>query len=316
MTSMLERIKTVELTTIYRSNDPAHLLFLNNIRVTQPQRQDIADYFEERNWTGDLNGAVHRGLAMQSSLEDAFMWLTVSNKGAARVCTEALAIKGVTKEDMAVGCRGDPKISDCRIVPRAGILVRLTRNCDKQRGFVNGALGEIVTVLSSTCFTVRLKTGTMILVHPICGNKEEPFLPCTYGYATTIRRAQGMTLNKGCVFFDLAFPPDRGYAYVAVSRFRTRAGVYHFGRYRRSDWLPVGVEQVTEQTKRSYESMTSDSDEERDDSSESDIDSVEEEPTMWNHEADSSDDEERNMFGAGESADQPDFTSMDFDFAI
>ena len=62
--------------------------------------------------------------------------------------------------------------------------------------------------------------------------------------------------------------------------------------------------------------MTSDSDEERDDSSESDIDSVEEEPTMWNHEADSSDDEERNMFGAGESADQPDFTSMDFDFAI
>ena len=147
---------------------------------------------------------------------------------------------GVTETDRAVGCRADPKVSDCRIVPRAGILVRLTRNCDKQRGFVNGAIGEIVTVLSPNCFTVRLKTGTMVLVHPICGHKEVPFLPCTYGYATTIRRAQGMTLNRGCVFFDLAFPPDRGYAYVAVSRFRTRAGVYHFGRYRRSDWLPVG----------------------------------------------------------------------------
>jgi hypothetical protein len=192
------------------------------------------------------------------------MWLTVSNKGAARVNEEALHIMGVTETDRAVGCRADPKVSDCRIVPRAGILVRLTRNCDKQRGFVNGAIGEIVTVLSPNCFTVRLKTGTMVLVHPMCGNKEVPFLPCTYGYATTIRRAQGMTLNRGCVFFDLAFPPDRGYAYVAVSRFRTRAGVYHFGRYRRSDWLPVGEAVEGEQTQRSYESMSSESDEEHD----------------------------------------------------
>jgi hypothetical protein len=62
--------------------------------------------------------------------------------------------------------------------------------------------------------------------------------------------------------------------------------------------------------------MTSDSDEERHDSSESASDRVEEEPTMWNHEAESSDDEERNMFWAAESADQPDFASMDFDFAV
>ena len=189
-------------------------------------------------------------------------------------------------------------------------IVRLTRNCDKQRGFVNGAIGEIVTVLSPNCFTVRLKTGTMVLVHPICGNKEVPFLPCTYGYATTIRRAQGMTLNRGCVFFDLAFPPDRGYAYVAVSRFRTRAGVYHFGRYRRSDWLPVGEAVEGEQTQRSYESMTSDSDEEHDSDEDASSDSVCEERSMWDHDADVSDDEEPNMFNVPEEEESQDLMQL------
>ena len=310
MASLLSKINTVELKTIYRSSDPAHLLFLNQIRDAQPSRALIGDYFAERHWEGDLRAAVRKGLAMQTSVSEAFMWLTVSNKGAARVNEEALHIMGVTETDRAVGCRADPKVSDCRIVPRAGILVRLTRNCDKQRGFVNGAIGEIVTVLSPNCFTVRLKTGTMVLVHPICGNKEVPFLPCTYGYATTIRRAQGMTLNRGCVFFDLDFPPDRGYAYVAVSRFRTRAGVYHFGRYRRSDWLPVGEAVEGEQTQRSYESMTSDSDEEHDSDESASSDSVCEEQSMWDHDADVSDDEEPNMFNAQEEQEPPDLMQL------
>jgi hypothetical protein len=67
-----------------------------------------------------------------------------------------------------------------------------------------------------------------------------------------------MSLTRGCIFFDLPFPPERGYAYVAVSRFRSRAGVFHFGRYRRTDWLPVGGV-CTEQTSRGLDSMSSDS---------------------------------------------------------
>ena len=70
-----------------------------------------------------------------------------------------------------------------------------------------------------------------------------------------------MSLNRGC-FFDHDFPPDRGYAHVAVSRFRTRAGVYHYGRQRRTDWLPVGEEAEEEQTRRGYESISSSSEEE------------------------------------------------------
>ncbi len=106
--------------------------------------------------------------------------------------------------------------------------------------------------------------GRMVLVHRIV-RKGVSFTPCTYGYATTIRRAQGVTLRCGCIYFDHCYPAPAGYAYVAVSRFRSREGVYYFGRVlhvflvslcfrravlfclyaalqvRRSDWIPVGA---------------------------------------------------------------------------
>ena len=59
-------------------------------------------------------------------------------------------------------------------------------------------------------------------------------------HATTIRKAQGATLDFLCLYFDAPMPPDPGYAYVGASRCRIAAGLYHFGRIRRSDWRPVG----------------------------------------------------------------------------
>ena len=79
----------------------------------------------------------------------------------------------------------------------------LTRNFDKQRGFVNGATGTVCESLAGNAvFTVKLHgTGNLVLVYPM----EEDgalFLPCCYGYATTIRRAQGASLVQGCIWFN------------------------------------------------------------------------------------------------------------------
>ena len=64
------------------------------------------------------------------------------------------------------------------------------------------------------------------------------------GYATTIRRAQGATLQLGCMYVDQRFHhAERGYGYVGLSRFKSRAGVYLWGKLRRTDFLPVGPEQ-------------------------------------------------------------------------
>ena len=81
-------------------------------------------------------------------------------------------------------------------------------------------------VLSRHTFIVKLSRGGLVLVHPVSVDGEDGlFLPCVYGYATTIWRAQGATLKLGCLFFDHSYPPERGYGYVGVSRFQTQAGV-------------------------------------------------------------------------------------------
>ena len=113
--------------------------------------------------------------------------------------------------------------SRLRILASPGVVLRLTRNVDKQRGFVNGALAVVSESLAGNAvFICRLVgSGNLVLVHPMEEDGHR-FVPCCYGYATTIRRAQGASLDLGCIFFDQRRRrAGRGYAYVAVSRFRS-----------------------------------------------------------------------------------------------
>ena len=165
--------------------------------------------------------------------------LTVTNKGADKVNAAALDLNGVTEAMLQQGYRGDPKVKAGNIYLKRGLQVRLTRNLDKDRGFVNGAVGTIEDILSDSVFTVKLSSGVMVLVHPIHQGEGQPFLPCTYGYATTIRRAQGSSLVQGALYFDHCYPAERGYGYVGASRFRSSAGLWLFGKIRKTDWLPV-----------------------------------------------------------------------------
>ena len=107
-------------------------------------------------------------------------------------------------------------------------------------------------------FVARLVgTGHLVLVHPMYEDGAT-FLPCCYGYATTIRRAQGASLHHGCVYFDQKkHHAGRGYGYVAVSRFKSRAGVFLYGKLRRTDFLPVGEEKEDEVLERGWESLPS-----------------------------------------------------------
>ena len=93
--------------------------------------------------------------------------------------------------------------------------------------------------LRKDVFVVLLaSTSNRILVHPVW-QKGCRFLPITYGYATTMRRAQGATLDLVGLCFDRK-RPDPGYGYVGASRAKARVDVYLVGRVRRSDWRPVG----------------------------------------------------------------------------
>ena len=106
---------------------------------------------------------------------------------------------GVTEEELATGYYPDPSGKvELRIVAKPGLVIRLTRNLDKQRGFVNGATAVVYESLrGNAVFVARLLgSGNLVLVHPMQENGFR-FLPCCYGYATTIRRAQGASLDRG-----------------------------------------------------------------------------------------------------------------------
>ena len=56
-------------------------------------------------------------------------------------------------------------------------------------------------------------------------------------------------------------PPQRGYGYVVASRFRSKEGLFHVGRIRRTDWLPVGASSDSEQVVRGDDSQDGEFDE-------------------------------------------------------
>ena len=200
-----ERMETVTLDTVYRTSDEEHLLFQNRVRYAQPSKAVLQEYFGERHWSQySLASCVKYGMQIAEETGKPFTWLTATNKGSSEVCEEALDIVGVTADELEKGYLCDPASkSRLRIVVKEGILLRLTRNEDKNRGFVNGALAVVSESLrGNSIFCAQLVgTGNMVLVHPQ-EVEGQVFLPCCYGYSTTVRRAQGASLDQGCIYFD------------------------------------------------------------------------------------------------------------------
>ena len=101
---------------------------------------------------------------------EVFTWLTATNKGASEVCMAALRNKGITEKDTDAGFPCDPTSkSKAGILAKPGIVLRLTRNMDKSRGFVNGALCIVVEQLDGNQYFVGklIGSGNYVLVHPM-----------------------------------------------------------------------------------------------------------------------------------------------------
>ena len=198
-------MQSVELNTVYRTTDPEHLLFQCRICEKQPSREVLREYFQGRHWQQQsLEWCVAKGMEMAKKERCTFTWLTATNAGAEEVCRAALRHEGIVEAELASGFICDPQSkSRLRILARPRIILRLSRNLDKQRGFVNGALAEVVVSLRGNAILVArlVVSGNYVLVHPMLEDGAV-FLPCCYGYATTIRRAQGASLQMGCIYFD------------------------------------------------------------------------------------------------------------------
>lgn len=110
----------------------------------------------------------------------------------------------------------------------AGQRIFLTRNLDKENGFVNGMAAVIDAYDPRTqCLTVVTKLGTTLAVHKcteeLPGHRWVTSFPVRVGYASTIPKIQGTTLKHVTVWLDRPWCKAAGY--VALSR------VEHDGDY-------------------------------------------------------------------------------------
>lgn len=229
-----------------RSKDPVLLQFLRTVRSAQPSREQLRDFFGARYLGVNMRAAVQHCIRISGD-GPPMTWLTCLSKGANEVNYEYLRALGYGDRETICSAEDsfpcDPDYGSVPMRVRPGMCLRLTRNLDKERGFVNGALGVVTEVLSldpaqGPVFAVRLSHGCRVLVHPIRDkDRGAAFLPCAYGYAMTTRKAQGATLAGAVLYFDFWRPADRGLGYVAASRVKEASGLYYFGTIRRRSRL-------------------------------------------------------------------------------
>jgi ATP-dependent DNA helicase PIF1 len=132
----------------------------------------------------------------------------------------------------------------CLVAPRLelkeGAQVVLLKNLDVRRGLVNGSQGRVTRFVRSASGKaagqevpiVKFYCGVERMVEPekwelksgerAVGSRTQ--LPLALGWATTIHKSQGMTLD--CALINLAECFECGQAYVAISRVRSLDGLF------------------------------------------------------------------------------------------
>ena len=101
-----------------------------------------------------------------------------------------------------------------------GMHVVTTRNLNKEIDYVNGMPG-VVTGTHKTGIRVTTKTGYPIVVYPYTDDSwgrdnRVVYFPIRPGYATTLMKVQGSTLDHMTLFLDV--PNIEAAGYVALSR--------------------------------------------------------------------------------------------------
>ena len=115
-----------------------------------------------------------------------------------------------------------------------GARVMLRRNLDTGAGLVNGAIGTVLAIRSSSRVTVKfdnieepydvtkVKSRFCVLKNFYIHRQQFPLI---MAYAVTIHKSQGLSLD--CPIIDLSSRVfGEGMAYVALSRVRSLSGVH------------------------------------------------------------------------------------------
>jgi ATP-dependent DNA helicase PIF1 len=118
-----------------------------------------------------------------------------------------------------------------QLILKVGALVMIRQN-DPQGRWFNGSLGHL-TAMGQGLLKIRLLDGEYAEIEKVCFSSLDAEgkeiasatnFPVNLAYATTIHKAQGMTLDQ--VKVDLGALWEPGQAYVALSRAKSSTGLY------------------------------------------------------------------------------------------
>ncbi|MDR2828471.1 MAG: viroplasmin family protein [Acholeplasmatales bacterium] len=221
---------TIELTHIFRQNDPRYIELLNNIRENKATKED---YEILRKRTFESNDKLQN-----------IIKLTSTNKVASFINNEQL--KKINEKPFIFNSVIEGKFNTssfpCEqcLVLKKGAMVMILIN-DIERRYVNGTIG-FVCAMESTNISVnvdgfifnikphtwenieyRYSKNTKIFTKEVIGMFTQ--FPLRLAYAITIHKSQGQTFKE--VVLDLTSPIFlEGQAYVALSRCKTINGLY------------------------------------------------------------------------------------------
>ena len=104
-----------------------------------------------------------------------------------------------------------------RVKVYKGMRITLTKNLNKPAGFVNG-MGAEVLGMTDVGMLVRTDQRQVLMVHPWTNENWVTVYPFRLGYASTLHKVQGATLDHITLWLDFKNLPAS--AYVALSRVR------------------------------------------------------------------------------------------------
>ena len=224
-----DHVRIVRFTESVRCKDPVLLRKINALRTARPDEnmlrdicrghrawrtaepngKDVADLFEKVARQTDANGMPKRTTIV-----------TCTRRAAARASELAVSVLFANRKQP---CLGEASLSwesnmdnyddkgalkNRGLEPKKqklykGMRVFLTKNMDKREDFVNG-MGAVVEHYDKTakCLEVTTDTGKRLSIHLYTeyvegGRGKVTSFPVRVGYATTIHKVQGATLEPG-----------------------------------------------------------------------------------------------------------------------
>jgi ATP-dependent DNA helicase PIF1 len=246
----------IQLTHIYRQNDPIYISILQSIRVGTITEEQIAILREKLNLEPDLErtrGVIPPKLYSVKRQVDNYNYLTFSElEGEVheynyrplsnlKTCTE----NGMplTKEVLDTCCKLSPaaieyeissilSLANCRekLSLKVGCSVMLTMNLDLESGLCNGSQGVVIGFTVNGNPNVRFASGVFPISPIIWQSENYPtigisMMPLILSWAVTIHKIQGTTLDNAVM--DLGNTVfEYGQIYVALSRVKSLEGLF------------------------------------------------------------------------------------------